>query len=152
MVRRTGACVKKLAIVALLVVAGCRGQTTTAGPRAGGASTAREAVERFLATAKSQDYDGMGLVFGSKAGPARATIEHVELQKRQFIFMRCFRHDRSQIGIETGKPTGERSIGAQVWYKDLTATTNFTLVQGPNERWYVEQFEPDPLQRICASL
>ncbi len=151
MVRRTGVCVKKLAIAALLVVAACR-PTTTAGPRAGGANSPRDAVERFLATAKSQDYDGMGLVFGSKAGPARSTIGKVELQKREFIFMRCFRHDRFDIGTETGKPTGERVLGTQIWFKDLTASTSFTLVQGPNERWYVEQFEPDPLQRICAAI
>jgi len=152
MVRQPEPRVKKLAIATLLVVASCRGQVGTGTTRAGGASTPREAIERFVGTAKAQDYDGMALVFGSAAGPARATIAKPELEKRQFIMMRCLRHDRIQIGGETATPTGKRVLSAQLWLKDLTATTDFTVVQGPNERWYVEQMEMDPLQQFCASL
>ena len=154
---------KKLAIAALVVVAGCRAHATTAELRAGGAAAPREAIERFIGAAKAQDYDGMSLAFGSADGPARAVPPKGitrkqrrswpnDLKQREFIMMRCLRHDRVQIGTETPTPTGARVYGVQVWFKDLTATTNFTVVQGPNERWYVLQFEPDPLQRICASI
>ena len=153
MVRRTGARVKKLAIVALVVLASCRGRPSGTGPvRAGGAPTPKEAIERFVSTAKAQDYDGMALIFGSAAGPARATIPKAALEKRQFIMMRCLRHDRIQIGSETSTGSGKRVMSGQLWFKDLTATTDFTLVQGPNERWYVEQFGMDPLQPICTAL
>ncbi len=154
MVRRTGARVKKLAIAALLVmaVAGCRGRMGTGTTRAGGANSPREAIERFLGTAKAQDYEGMGLIFGSAKGPARATIQKAELQQREFIFMRCMRHDRYQIGGETQTATGDRVLGVQLWLKDLTASSNFTVVEGPNGRWYVQEFQPDPLQPICTSL
>jgi hypothetical protein len=145
--------VKKLAIVALLVVAGCRGQIAGSVPAtSGGANSPREAIERFLSTAKSQDYDAMGLVFGSAEGPARATIAKAELEKREFIFMRCMRHDRFLIGSETATPVGERVIGAQLWFKDLTASTNFTVVEGPSRRWYVKEFKLDDLQTICTSI
>lgn len=152
MVRRTGARVKKLAIAALLVVAGCRGQAGSGPASAGGANSPREAIERFLGTAKAQDYEGMGLVFGSAKGPARATIAKAELEKREFIFMRCMRHDRFQIGSETATPIGELVIGTQLWFRDLTASTNFTLVEGPNARWYVKDFKLDDLQPICTSI
>jgi hypothetical protein len=154
MVRRTGARVKKLAIAALLVVAGCRGQANTIGPRAGGAGTPREALERFVSAAKAQDYDAMGLIFGSAEGPARATMKRDDLEKREFIMMRCLRHDRFQAGTEmaTPTPTGERIVAGQFWFKDITATADFTLVMGPNERWYVKQFEPNQLQQICTAL
>lgn len=144
---------KKLAIVALLVVAGCRSPSAGAGPaRQGGANSPRDAIERFLGTAKTQDYEGMGLVFGSNRGPARGTIAKDELEKREFIFMRCLRHDRFQLGSETATPIGERVIGVQLWFKDLTASTDFTLVEGPNGRWYVRQFEMDNLKYLCAAL
>ena len=144
---------KKLAIAAMLVAMGCRGHAKGSGPvTVGGAAAPGEAIERFLGAAKAQDYDGMGLVFGSAQGPARATIAKPELEKREFIMMRCLRHDRLQVGGETVTPTGERVLSAQIWFKDLTATTNFTVVQGPNDRWYVKQFEPDPLQQICAAI
>ena len=144
---------KKLAIATLLVLAGCRGQSAGSGPaRQGGANSPREAIERFLGTAKTQDYDGMGLVFGTKRGAARGTIAKAELEKREFIFMRCLRHDRFQIGGETPRPTGERTMGVQLWFKDLTASSNFTVVEGPGGRWYVQDFKIDDLQTICTSL
>ena len=93
MVRGTGARVKKLAIAMLLVLAACRGKTGNVSPTAGGANSPREAIDRFLASAKSQDYDAMGLIFGTAAGPARATINKDELEKREFIMMRCLRHE-----------------------------------------------------------
>ena len=144
---------KKLAIAALLVVAGCRGQSAGSGPaRQGGANSPREAIERFLGTAKAQDYDGMGLVFGTNRGAARGTIAKAELEKREFIFMRCLRHDRFLVGGETPRPTGERTMSVQLWFKALTASSNFTVVEGPAGRWYVLDFKIDDVQSICTSL
>ena len=144
---------KKLAIATLLVLAGCRGQSAGSGPaRQGGANSPREAIERFLGTAKAQDYEGMGLVFGTAKGPARNTIAKTDLEKREFYFMRCLRHDRFQIGGEQQTPTGTRVLATQLWFKALTVTTSFTVVEGPGGRWYVQQFKPDDVQSICTSL
>ena len=146
---------KKLAIAAVLVlgvVAGCRGKYASPSTRAAGASTPREAIERFLGTAKAQDYEGMSLVFGSAKGPARGTVEKVELEKREFILMRCLRHDRFQIGSETQTASGDKVLGVQLWFKDLTATSNFTVVEGPTKRWYVQEFRYEDFQSICTSL
>src|SRR5262245_45159873 len=98
MVRATGARVKKLAIVALLVVAGCHRTGAGIPIASSGASSAREAIEAFILAGKAQDYDRMGLIFGTKEGPARGRINKTDLEKREFIMMRCLRHDRFQIG------------------------------------------------------
>jgi len=94
----------------------------------------------------------MGLVFGDNRGPARGSIAKADLEKREFIFMRCLRHDRFQIGGETATPTGTRVLASQLWFKDLTVTTNFTVVEGPSGRWYVKEFKIDDMQPICTSL
>lgn len=155
---------KKLAIAIMLVVAGCRGQSAASGPaRQGGAGTPREAIERFVGAAKAQDYDGMSLAFGSADGPARTTMPKSltkkqratysdDLKKREFIFMRCLRNDRFQVGSETTTPTGGRVLGAQFWLRNVTASTTFTVVEGPSGRWYVQDFKMDDLQSICTSL
>src|SRR5690242_4797424 len=127
MVRRTGARVKKLAIVVVVVLAGCH--QAGIGPKtAGGAPTPREAVDRFIGAAKAQDYDGMSLVFGDKRGPARATTPKAELEKRLFVMMRCLRNDRIQIGAESPTPLGERYIPVQFTLRDLTASSNFVVM------------------------
>jgi hypothetical protein len=36
-------------------------------------------------------------------------------------------------------------------YKDLSRSTNFVVVRGPSNRWYVEKFDLDPLQQICRA-
>ena len=155
---------KKLAIATLLVVAGCRGQAPVSGPaRIGGAGTPREAIERFIGAAKAQDYDGVSLAFGTADGPARTSPPKSltraqrktwpeDLKKREFIFMRCLRNDRFQVGGETPTPTGTRVAGVQLWFKDVTASTSFTLVEGPSGRWYVQDLKLDDLQPICTSL
>src|SRR5687767_4207675 len=72
-----GAPVNKLAVVVLLVVAACQrkvevGSVPSAnpGPNASGATTAREALQLFLATAKAQDLQAMSNVWGSASGSA----------------------------------------------------------------------------------
>ena len=143
---------KKLAIVVLLVVAGCHRQTMGKSVGGGGAATAREAIEAFILAGKAQDYDRMSLVFGTKDGPARGTTPKVELEKREFVMMRCLRHDRFQIGDATATPTGERISTVKLWFRDLTASANFSAVEGPNSRWYVLSFAIDDMQKICTAL
>jgi len=156
--------VKKLAIGLLLGVAGCRGPSTDMAPsRIGGAGSPREAIERFIGAAKAQDYDAMSLAFGTADGPARTSPPKSltraqrkrwpeDLKKREFIFMRCLRNDRFQVGGETSTPTGTKVSGVQLWLKDLTISTTFTVVEGPNGRWFVQDLKLDDLQPICTSI
>jgi len=153
--------VKKLAIVVLLVFAGCRRQVQvtsvptatppTAGANATGAATAREAVQLFLATAKAQDLQAMSNIWGSSAGPARTSTEYdaAELEKREIVLMKCLRHDTYSIMGETPAAGGERVFSVELRLGSLTPRSDFTTTQGPASRWYVRTFDFEKLQQIC---
>jgi hypothetical protein len=145
--------VKKLAIVLLLVVAGCRREVRVGSVpdvNAAGAATAREAVQRFLATAKAQDVQAMSNIWGSSAGPARTTMGKEELEMRIIYLMRCLRHDSYMILTETPAAGGERIFGVQLKRGTLTAVSNFTSTPAQG-RWFLREFQAEPLNPICTS-
>src|SRR5687767_5661290 len=145
-----GARVKKLAIVLLLVVAGCRREVKVGSVpdvNAAGAATAREAVQRFLATAKAQDVQAMSNIWGSSAGPARTTMDRTQLEQRAIYMMRCLRHDSYMILTETPAADGERIFGVQLKRGTLTAVSNFTATPGQG-RWFLRQLQLEPLNPI----
>ena len=149
-----GARVHKLAIVLLLVVAGCRREVRVASApdvNAPGAATAREALQKFLATAKAQDVQAMSNIWGSAAGPARTTMDQEQLEKRAIYLMRCLRHDSYMVLTETPAAGGERIFGVQLRRGTLTAVSNFTATLGPQGRWYLRDFQAEPLNPICTA-
>jgi len=149
---RWGARVKKLAIVVLLVVAGCSRMIKVSGPT--GAPSALGAVEMFFAAAKAQDYQAFGRAWGSAKGSVLANTERkaqVQLEQREFILMKCLRHDRYQVLAEAASANGERVLTIEMHLKDVTASSNFTVVLGPGARWYVLGFEPKDVQSICVA-
>ena len=141
---------KKLAIAILLVVSACHRQQ--AGDKTAGAATPREALDRFMATAKAQDYDGMSGIWGTAKGPAMATIDRTTRQQREYIMMKCLKHDKFQVLSDQPTASSQRVLTVQVSFKDLTAQSDFTAVVGPEGRWYILEFKPDPLQAICTSI
>lgn len=151
-----GAPVKKLAIVVLLVFAGCRRQVQvasvpTAGPNVSGAATPREAVQVFLATAKAQDLQAFSNIWGSSTGPARTSAEMgtAELEQREIILMKCLRHDSYSVLGETPAVGGERVFNVELKLGSLTARSDFTATPGPASRWYLRNFDVPKLQLIC---
>jgi hypothetical protein len=144
---------KKLAIVLLLVAAGCRrtvvvGSATTVNDP--GAPTPREAVDRFMAAASAQDLQAMSLVWGTAAGPTISTMDKEERDKREIIMLCFLKHDRYQILGEAPGPEGERVFAMEVTFKGLTRSTTFKSVRGPSNRWYVREFDNNALRDICA--
>jgi hypothetical protein len=145
--------VKKLAIVLVFVLAGCRRQVQVAsptGPSLPGATSARDALQKFMTAAKAQDIQAMSNVWGTSSGPARSTMERDELEKREIIMMTCLKHDSYRVLGEAPAPAGERVMAVEVRFKDLTPSTNFTAVRGPSERWYIRTLELEALREICA--
>jgi hypothetical protein len=151
--------VKKLAIVVLLVVAGCQRQvkvtsapaSTTTTTNASGAASAREAVQKFMATAKDQNIQAMAEIWGTAQGPASATMEQERLEKSLIFMMTCLRHDTYSIVSETQIAGGDRQFTVQLRRGTLTAASTFKATPGPNSRWYLQAFEPEPLNIICTS-
>lgn len=151
---------KKLAIAVLLVVAGCQRQvkvtsapasSSTTTTNASGAASAREAVQKFMAAGKDQNIQAMAEIWGTEQGPASATMEQEEREMRLIIMMRCLRHDTYSIVSETQVAGGDRQFTVQLRRGTLTATSTFRATPGPNSRWYLKGFEPEPLNVICTS-
>ena len=151
-----GAPVKKLAIVLLLVVAGCRRQTTvvtsvTPVSGATGGATPREALQSFLAAAKAQDLQAMSLVWGTKEGPAASTMERATLEQREVILTCYLKHDSYRITSDSPAAADERVMAVEMTFKGLTRSSNFYVTPGPSSRWYVRSFEADALRDFCAT-
>lgn len=148
-----------LLLSAALLVVGCRRKPDVAPPpvttppgtvSAGiGGATAREAAEKFMSAARVGDLDAMSQIWGSPAGPVRTTMSRQEWEMREVVFMRCLRHDGWRIMGESPAAGGERLLMVETKFRDLTRSTNFYAVQGPQQRWFIRQFDMDALQAIC---
>lgn len=143
----------KLAVVVLLVVAGCTRQVvvaSTPGVNTPGGATPRDAVERFMAAAKAQDLQAFGNVWGTSAGPARETLGREELEQREIILMCYLKHDSYTVLTESPAANSERVLALEVKFRDLTRTSNFFTTRGPANRWFVRQFGNEELRDICS--
>jgi hypothetical protein len=138
------------------LLAGCRTTHTTvssAPPVSGnatGAADPQSAVRGFMTAAKNQDLQAMGAIFGDAYGSARDRIGRDELEKRELIMMCYLRHDRYDIIGDAPAPGGGRAVAVNLTYGPLTRSTNFDVVRGPENRWYVEKFDINALQDICS--
>jgi len=151
--QRNGALVRKLAIALLLVLSACRRQVEVGSPATGtvGAATPREAVQRFMAAAKAQDLEAMSVIWGSAAGPARATMSRETWEMREVVMMSCLKHDSYRVVGEAPAAGGERLLLLELKYQDLTKTTNFTATrESSSGRWFVGAVEMDPIREICS--
>lgn len=154
---------RKLAIVILLVMTACKRQvsvttapssppTTSANANAPGAANHREAVTRFLQAAKDQDVQALANVWGTASrGAARGFMAPEELEMRVIYMMKCLRHDSHSILTETPAVGDKRSFAVQIKYRTLTAVADFTTTRGPDNRYYLEQFDPAKLSVICSA-
>lgn len=152
--------VKKL-VFALLVLSACSHATTTTTTDAGGvrtttnnsqlvgASSPRMAVEQFLTAVNAQDLQAMSVVFGTSHGPARDNMERTELDKRLIILQCYFYHDKSRILGENAGEGGERVLNVELTRGRLTRTPRFYTVQGPDNRWFVDNMEIAAVREFC---
>lgn len=150
---------KLITIMTLFAVqAGCHSATPAAAPQPAaasssmtGAADAAGAVRAFMTAAKQQDLQALGGVWGDANGPARDAISRDELEKRELIMLKCLRHDRYDIVGDAPSAGGARVLAVAVTYKNMSVSTNFTVVRGPANRWYVEKFDLEPLQKVCST-
>jgi hypothetical protein len=144
--------VRKLAIVLLLAVSACQrpvSVTTAPGPNAPGAANGREAVSMFLAAAKAQDLQAFANIWGTTEGPARTTMGKEELEQREIILLCFLKHDSYRVMSDRAVTNNERMYTVELKFRELTKVSNFFTTAGPAGRWYVRQFETEPLQQIC---
>lgn len=116
-----------------------------------GAPDATAAVRTFMSAANLQDLQALGGIWGDVNGPARDAISRAELEKRELIMLKCLRHDRYDIVGDAPSSGGSRMMAVSVTFRDVSTSSNFTVVRGPANRWYVQNVDLDSLQKICAA-
>ncbi len=141
-------------ISVLVLLAACRSAqpapvATRPGTSQTGASSARGAVQEFLASVRNEDLQAMAAVWGTTSGPARDALPRAELEKRELIMMCYFRHDSSHILDEAPGTAGKTVFSVELKRGGLTGSTNFYVVPGPEHRWYVESADLNPLRGFC---
>ena len=94
----------------------------------------------------------MSIIWGSDKGPARDQIERQELEKRELIMQCMLTHDRFRILTEAPATGGKRVFRVELQRGSLTRATNFTSVQGPSDRWYVESADLEPVKDLCRQM
>jgi len=153
----------KRTILLLLTVAACRSASTpspstTSSPSPGssassanlpGAAAPRQAVERFLGAAKSQDLQEMSIAWGTSKGPARDQFERAELEKRLIVMQGCYDSDKHQVVDEQPGDNGKRVLRVEITRGAVTKTPRFTTVKGPSDRWYVEDADFAAVTALC---
>lgn len=150
---------KKLAMLLLLaapVMTACRTTPSATRPAvdrtgSGGATSSRTAVEGFLAAAKAQDIQALSLIWGSEAGPARATLPREELERREIVMLCHLRHDSYSIIAESALLGQQRRVTVDLTQGARTRRTNLVTVPSATGAWYVLSVDLEPLQQFCAS-
>ena len=158
-VARRGNPVKRTILLLLAAVA-CRSSSpsssapvTASAPAAAanlpGAAAPRQAVERFLAAAKSQDLQELGIAWGTSKGPAAAQFERTELEKRLIVMQGCYDTDKHRIIDDLPAENGKRVLRVELTKGTVTKTPRFTTVKGPSDRWYVEDADFAAVTALC---
>ena len=126
--------------VALMVAAACSSAPShpTTAADLSGAPTPRGSVERFLAAVRAEDLQAMAAVWGTKDGPVK-DITRQELEQREMIMARCLENDSATFVDNTAGLGGDRLLRYTLFRGQVSRTTTFTVVPGPESRWYVEQ-------------
>ncbi len=149
----------KRTILLLLAITACRSSSPSSAPSPSGApapaanlpgaAAPRQAVDRFLGAAKSQDLQEMAIAWGTEKGPARDQFERTELEKRLIVMQGCYDGDRYRILDENPGENGKRVLRVELTKGSVTKTPRFTTVKGPSDRWYVEDADFAAVTSLC---
>jgi len=149
--------VRKLLLVVVLAGVAC--QTRTVETRAPSpeaapstASGPKPALDAFLSAIRAQDLQALAVAWGDKAGPVRDSkvFTREEMEQRELILIRCFKHDRARVLDESQAPGGERRFEVELVRGTVTRVADFLTVQGP-DRWYVRTANMDAVKDLCST-
>ena len=83
----------------------------------------------------------MGLVWGTKKGPARETVPREDIEKSEVVMAQCLANDSARFLDENAAPNGDRQVRFVLHNGGVTRTTLFTTQEGPEDRWYVKEID-----------
>lgn len=139
---------KKLTLL-LVVLAACAGGGES-GSQAIGAGSPEGAVTAFMAAAKAQDLQAMSSVWGDSKGLVRNSVDRTELEKRELIIMRLLCQEQFRVASKSAGVGGRQILQLEMKRTTKTELVKFVTVQGPADRWYVEDIpDLERLQGFC---
>lgn len=148
---------RKLLLIGLLFAGACKTRTievpapspVTAVPAAAGP---RPALDAFLSAIRAQDLQALANAWGDKNGPVRDTkvFSREEMEQRELILIRCFKHDRARVLNESPAADNERTFQVELVRGTVTRVTDFFTAKGP-DRWYVRSANMDPVKDLCST-
>lgn len=148
---------RKLLLIGVLAGVACQSRTVEvpAPARPGAtpsASGPRPALDAFLSAIRAQDLQALSTAWGDKAGPVRDTkvFTREEMEQRELILIRCFKHDRARVLGESPAASGERKFEVELVRGTVTRVADFFTVQGP-DRWYVRSANMDAVKDLCSA-
>ena len=131
----------------VLLLAACHGVRRPAT----GAASPRGAVTNFLSAVRAQDLQAMSIAWGTDKGAARDVVDPKQIEKRELVMVCYLGHDHYDIQSEAPAENGQRVFHVALTKGQITRSTNFFVVKGPSDRWYVESVDIAPLSALCRS-
>ena len=131
-----------------LVLGACPRANTGTMP---GGPAPRAALDGFLNAVRAQDLQAMSNYWGTATGPARDRLDRSELERRELIMQCHLSHDKVRIVDEMARAGSRRVFSVELTYGAVSRTTTITTVQGPSERWYVEDADLTKTQALCEA-
>ena len=138
-------------VAGLLLLAACSSATRGTNGQLTGAASPQLAVDQFLGAVRARDLQAMSTVFGTNNGPARETMDRTELEKREVILTCYFTNDSYRIVGERSGLGGHREISVELKKGNLTRQTTFYAIQGPGNRWYVDNMDIAAVRDFCGN-
>ncbi len=117
-----------------------------------GAASALQSVEVFMKAVKAQDLQTMSAVWGTSRGPAREQMDREQLEKRLIIIQCKLDHDNWSFAEDRPRlmTGGKQDFRVRLKQRQAEAVTSFTTILGPENRWFVEIVDMEPLRDFCA--
>ncbi len=145
---------KKLLVLALALAA-CGPSSppaTTPSPSSAayGTSSARGAVEAFLAGVKAGDLQAISMVWGNEDGPVFEREDRQVLEQRELIMICYLKHDSARVldQVPSGQPNRPK-FNIELTRGDVTRTTTMTTARGPEGRWFVTDADVVAVRDFC---
>ena len=148
---------RTLLLIGLLFAGACTSRTievpapapVSAAPIAAGP---RPALAAFLSAIRAQDLQALAIAWGDKNGPVRDTkvFSREEMEQRELILIRCFKHDRFRVLNEAPAADGERVFQVELVRGTVTRVTDFFTAKAP-DRWYVRSANMEQVKDLCST-
>jgi hypothetical protein len=131
--------VKRVALLLLPLSAACA--SLSGGGGGAGAESPNAAIQQFLAAARAKNLSAMANIWGTDKGPAGKSLPRQELERRELIMIQCLAHEQATPGTPAPGEAGRLRIPVELSLLTLRARPTFSVVKGPDGRWFVEDLE-----------